>query len=773
MARPLDLRLASEMVRGIFWLAAVTCWSAIAAAQEAAEAPADEVAKQQAADAVEPKDENPAKEIEPAKEVEPAARELGDGRLIRVRLPLAGNADQHIKGAIERAMAQLKQSSSRDPGRRPVLILELVPARRQGSFGEGTDFERATSLARYLTSPKLSSVKTVAYIPRSIKGHGVLLALACEEIVMAPEAEIGEAGVDEDERRAVDPLVVSTYQQIAGSRKTVPEAIALGMLDRRAEVLKVETDQGTDFVLRGDMAALEKDHTIVSQEVLVPLGSLGSFNGRQGREYGFVKLFAKNEGELARGLGLPPEDVIEDQSLVGDWRPVMIDLTGPITPRTVRQLQSLIGNEINDQSVNWICLRIDSAGGDLENCLQLAETLSALDSNEVRTVAYVPVEATGGAGLIALACDQLVMQPDAKVGGKGSVEFDPSTIEAGTIAIRESLAGETDQSWSLLAATIDPKLEVFTYRNRNTGDIRYFSKDEVAEQEDPQAWQREGKITTDGEPLRLSSQQAAELGVAWHVVESLDELNQLYGFEHDPRVAEPNWALELVEALSSPALTVFLIAIGFIGIYIELHSPGVGIGGFMAAIAFMLFFWSKFLHGTAGWLEVLLFAGGIFCILMELLVIPGTGIFGLGGAVMVLASLVLASQTFVLPQTESQLAELRQSLMVIAAATACIVVGALGLRRYLPETPFFRTLMLNPPADEELADLDYRESLAEYSYLVGQQGMATTNLMPAGKAEFDGQLVDVISEGLPIDRGQAVVVTKARGSRVLVRAVEA
>ena len=558
MARPLDLRLASEMVRGIFWLAAVICWSAIAAAQEAAEAPAEEAAKQElAADAVEPKEEGSAKEIEPAQEAGPAARELGDGRLIRVRLPLAGNADQHIKGAIERAMAQLKQSATRDPGRRPVLILELVPTRRQGSFGEGTDFERATSLARYLTSSELSSVKTVAYIPRSIKGHGVLLALACEEIVMAPEAEIGEAGVDEDDRRAVDPLVVSTYQQIAAARKTVPEAIALGMLDRRAEVLKVETDQGTDFVLRGDMAALEKDHTIVSQEVLVPLGSLGNFNGRQGREYGFVKLFAKNEGELARGLGLPPEDVIEDQSLVGDWRPVMVDLTGPITPRTVRQLQSLIGNEIDDHNVNWICLRIDSAGGDLENCLQLAETLAALDSNEVRTVAYVPVEATGGAGLIALACDQLVMQPDAKVGGKGSIEFDPSTIEAGTIAIRESLAGETDQSWSLLAATIDPKLEVFAYRNRNTGDVRYFSKDEVAEQEDPKAWQREAKITTDGEPLRLSSQQAAELGVAWHVVESLDELNQLYGFEHDPRVAVPNWALELVEALSSPALRCF------------------------------------------------------------------------------------------------------------------------------------------------------------------------------------------------------------------------
>ena len=62
--------------------------------------------------------------------------------------------------------------------------------------------------------------------------------------------------------------------------------------------------------------------------------------------------------------------------------------------------------------------------------------------------------------------------------------------------------------------------------------------------------------------------------------------------------------------------------------------------------------------------------------------------------------------------------------------------------------------MLNPPADEELIDLDYRESVADFSHLVGQHGTAATNLMPAGKAEFDGQLVDVISDGLPIDRGQ-------------------
>src|SRR4029079_7724349 len=42
--------------------------------------------------------------------------------------------------------------------------------------------------------------------------------------------------------------------------------------------------------------------------------------------------------------------------------------------------------------------------------------LAELDPNSVRTVAYVPVEAKGGAALIALACDQLVMDSNAVIG---------------------------------------------------------------------------------------------------------------------------------------------------------------------------------------------------------------------------------------------------------------------------------------------------------------------------------------------------------------------
>jgi membrane-bound ClpP family serine protease len=365
------------------------------------------------------------------------------------------------------------------------------------------------------------------------------------------------------------------------------------------------------------------------------------------------------------------------------------------------------------------------------------------------------------------------MQPEAEIGGKGPVNADRRMLDAALESIRASLAPESGRSWSVIAAMIDPTVELFSFQNTQTGDVRYFSPEEAAQQPNAADWKRGARIKAAGEPLRLDSKRAQELGIATHVVDSFDEMKQVYGFERDPRVAEPNWALELVEALASPGLAFVLLVIGFVGIYVELHTPGVGAGAFVAALAFMLFFWSNFLHGTAGWLEVLLFIGGVLFLLIELLVLPGFGVFGLGGGLMILASLVLASQTFVLPQSDSELKELRHSLTIVAAATLCLVVAAVTLRQYLPRAPGLRTLLLNPPAEEDLIDLDHREALADYSHLVGQQGVATTNLMPAGKAEFDGQLVDVISEGLPVERGQTVIVTKTRGSRVMVHAVDA
>lgn len=192
-------------------------------------------------------------------------------------------------------------------------------------------------------------------------------------------------------------------------------------------------------------------------------------------------------------------------------------------------------------------------------------------------------------------------------------------------------------------------------------------------------------------------------------------------------------------------------------------------GGFVAGLCFLLYFWSKHLDGTAGWLEVLLFAAGVCCILLELFVLPGSAIFGLGGGLLVIASLVLASQTFVLPHNAYQFSQLQNSLLGLVGVGVGVVIAAMVMRRYLPHTPFFSHVILEPPSDAELEDLAHREAIVDFDHLLGHRGLATTQLTPSGKARFGNELVDVIADGEVVGRGAEVVVVAVQGNRVIVR----
>ena len=145
--------------------------------------------------------------------------------------------------------------------------------------------------------------------------------------------------------------------------------------------------------------------------------------------------------------------------------------------------------------------------------------------------------------------------------------------------------------------------------------------------------------------------------------------------------------------------------------------------------------------------------------------------FGLGGGILVIASLVLASQTFVLPHNDYQMEHLQTSLLVIVGAIGGTLVTTAVMRRYLPHAPMFNRVILSPPSGDELSELSRRESLGMFDHLRGARGATTTPLVPGGKARFGDQLVDVASEGDFIDRGMPIEVVEVQGTRVVVRAV--
>ena len=139
---------------------------------------------------------------------------------IAVRLPITGNRDTQVKAAILRQLERLKSRG----GERGVLVLQFDSSDDEGPVA--SDFGRSLELARFLSDGRLAGIKTVAFLPEGARGHAVLVALACEEIVMPPDAVLGPANTDEP---TVDDAMRAAYMQVAARRKTVPPAVALAL----------------------------------------------------------------------------------------------------------------------------------------------------------------------------------------------------------------------------------------------------------------------------------------------------------------------------------------------------------------------------------------------------------------------------------------------------------------------------------------------------------------------------------------------------------------
>lgn len=681
-------------------------------------------------------------------------------RMIEIALPIDEAAERRVKRFTDRVLLDAEKAKAR-----PVLVFRFDIPQGQDEFGRGSKLGACVDIARFLSSETLNAATTVAYLPKSIKGHAVLVALACDEIIMDPEATIGAAGIDE---KHIDDSVRAFYREISGRRRTVPVELALAMLDPAMEVLEVETELGREFVSRDGLEELRKRRAVKSQNVISPPGEAAQFTGSDARRLGFVSYLATAPAEVARALELPPESLEEDVILAEGWRPVRIDLRKAITAESINRVQRLLEDAVRKDDANFICLWLDSPGGSPSDSLRLAEFLCDLPSNEIRTVAYIPNQALSDAAVIALACDQVVMFPRALLGGPGADELSEVEIAAVREFMQDDLAKKKSRAWSLPAALVDPNLEVYKY-TRN-GVEEFFCPEELDQQPHKDEWIKGARVTEPGRPLQVDGETAVAIRLADHAVESFAAFKAIYGLQDDPSLAAPGWTDYLIELLASPGVAALLLMIGGAALYAELQTPGMGLGAFIATVCFVLFFWSRFLGQTAGWLEVLLFVAGLACLAVEIFIIPGFGVFGLGGGLLVFISLVLALQRSLLPRNAYQLGQLQTSLLVVAGSGLGIFVLGYLLNIWLPRAPILNRMMLAPLSEDEQEMLSRNESLADYHNLLGREGLTVTRLNPAGKARIGEQLIDVIADGERIDAGIPIVVTEVHGSRVLVEA---
>ena len=384
-----------------------------------------------------------------------------------------------------------------------------------------------------------------------------------------------------------------------------------------------------------------------------------------------------------------------------------------------------------------LVVRVNTFGGLLDAGDEIRTTL--LDA-AVPVVAVVDHNAASAGALITYAADTIVMVPGASMGAATAVDQNgekaPEKIQSYTRGLMRATAEATGRDPRIAEAMVDADLGV-------------------------------PGVAEPGQLVTLSAKEALRIGVADAVLPGVDAAVAAVGLADRPQVEFGTGALEkALRVLGSPAVASVLLMMMLGGLYFEMQAPGLGLAGLVSVVGAALFFAPHYMLGLVQSWEIALFAVGVVLLALEIFVIPGFGIFGVSGIVMVLASLVMAlvpNVGFAFP-TDGEIA---RATATLAAALVLVLLLGVSLSRYLPRSARFGRLTL---AGDLSAAEGYTSAETDLS-LVGQRGTAVTPLRPAGTAAFGERRVDVVSQGPFVAAGAAIEVIASRGARVEVREV--
>jgi len=389
--------------------------------------------------------------------------------------------------------------------------------------------------------------------------------------------------------------------------------------------------------------------------------------------------------------------------------------------------------EAEEEKAEAIIFHVDTPGGRIDSAVDIKDTILGA---ETLTVAFVDKNAISAGSLISIACDSIYMATGSSIGaatavdlqGKKASEKVISYFRAQMRAAAEANGRRTD----IAEAMVDDEIEI-------------------------------ENVTEKGKLLTLTYGEALELGISDGTADSIEEVLSLLGKEGTAvKWMKPNWAENVVRFLTHPVVSSLLMSIAFLGLIIEIKTPGWGIGGTLGLIALALFFGSHYIVHLAGLGELLLFGLGLVLLALEIFVIPGFGIAGISGIALIIISLYL-SLIGRIPHYN----DFSTAAYVLGGAILLSVAGTLLLVRALPGTIFYRKMVLETV---ESAEEGYASPGTNHDIL-GARGTALSDLRPSGKALIKGRRIDVVTEGDYIPKGSEIEVTEVHGARVLVRRV--
>ena len=340
-------------------------------------------------------------------------------------------------------------------------------------------------------------------------------------------------------------------------------------------------------------------------------------------------------------------------------------------------IPSLVSRGISlaeSNNADMIIFDIDTFGGRVDAATQIKDSIS---STNIETIAFINRRAISAGSLISLSCDKIYMTDGATIGATSVVDMSGSKqSEKSQSYMREEMAATAEKSGknpNIARGMVDEELS-FEYLVVNGDSLKV----------DDIEGRKEGKLIT------LTTELALKYGIADGKSETIEELlSSLEINEYDITTVDENWSENVVRILTNPTVSSLLTTFGTIGVISELYSAGWGIGGTIGIICLTLALGAGYLTQLASSTDILIILLGILLLFVEAVAIPGFGIFGITGIIILFYGfyLLLIPDIPVSPEVYSE---------ALDGFSWAIVVGIFGIifiLRLIGKSAFFQKLV--------------------------------------------------------------------------------
>jgi membrane-bound serine protease (ClpP class) len=415
---------------------------------------------------------------------------------------------------------------------------------------------------------------------------------------------------------------------------------------------------------------------------------------------------------------------------------LLVKINAEIDARMNRYI-TLAFEKAEDINADYVVIEMDTYGG------------AVTDADDIRTrilnyekpvYVWINKDAASAGALISIACDSIYMTKGASIGAATVVVGDgtaaPDKYQSYMRSIMRSTAEAKGRDPKIAEAMVDQNLSV-------------------------------DSISEAGQVLTFSTSEAIKFGYCEAEINSLDEVMLRSGIvEYNLEKFELSSTEKVIALFLNPFISGVLILIILGGIYFELQTPGIGFPIIASAIALVLYFVPYYLNGLAENWELIVFFLGVILLMLEIFVIPGFGVPGIAGIILMVGSLILV----MINNDSFDFSGVRTDDIVIATTTtllglfgAIVLMFAVGSR--IGDSSFFKRIALIDVQDKDQGYVSNSFNNA----LIGQIGKSYTVLRPAGKVIIEDQLYDATTRGNYIEKDIAVTVTAVEGSVLRVK----